>query len=90
MLEQVFYHQNNNTISISFDGNPDATKDITNVMEQFKTMLNNIGVDTIAFHPDFANLTIVTTADKADEILKLADDFKATVIHNGFENQSDK
>lgn len=90
MLEQVFYHQNKDTISISFDGNPEATQDITKVMDQFKSLLNNIGVDTIAFHPDFANLTIVTTEDKVDEILKLANDFKATVIHNGFENKTEK
>lgn len=86
MLEQVFYHQDKNTISISFDGNQAATNDIVSTMEQFKNLLNNIGVDVIAFHPDFANLTIVTTENKVDEILKLANDFKATVVHNGFLN----
>lgn len=84
ILENVFFPQDNNTISLSFDNHPDAQRDIIDIMGKIKGALKSIGVDIVAFDPTKAIMTIVTTNNKKDEILRLAQDFKAVVVHNGF------
>lgn len=87
ILENVFYSQANRTITLSLEkslGSIDDNADIYDTMEQMKNVLNSVGVDSISFSPDSATMTIVTTEDNVDKILKVAEDFKATVIHSGF------
>jgi hypothetical protein len=85
IIENVFYSQENKTITLSFEKSLNKdTKSIYEVMEQIKKVLNVAGVDNISFSPDSLKMTIVTKEDKLDEILKVANDFKADVIHNGF------
>jgi acetolactate synthase small subunit len=54
------------------------------VMDQLKNVLKTIGVDMVTFNADKAMVTIITTEDKKDEILRLTQDFGATVVQSGF------
>jgi hypothetical protein len=53
-------------------------------MDQLKNVLKTIGVDMVTFNADKAMVTIITTEDKKDEILRLTQDFGATVVQSGF------
>jgi acetolactate synthase small subunit len=83
-MEQVFFPQENNTITLSFANNPDAQHNMIEVMDQLKNVLKTIGVDMVTFNADKAMVTIITTEDKKDEILRLTQDFGATVVQSGF------
>lgn len=78
ILENVFYSQENRTITLSFD-KIQGDKDIYNVMEQIKSVLKSVGVDNINFSPDSLKMTIIAKEDKFDEIEKIAKDFNATI-----------
>lgn len=78
ILENVFYSQENRTITLSFD-KIQGDKDIYDVMEQIKSVLKSVGVDNINFSPDSLKMTIIAKEDKFDEIEKIAKDFNATI-----------
>jgi len=80
ILENVFYSQENRTVTLSFDRiqNQDD-KDIYDIMEQIKGVLKSVGVDNINFSPDSLKMTIIAKEDKFDEIEKIAKDFNATI-----------
>lgn len=79
LLEKVFY-QDNLTVTLSFEGNPQAMENIIATFDKIKPILHNIGIDIMSFFPEAGCLTIITTKDKVDEIQKIASDFGATFI----------
>jgi hypothetical protein len=81
LLENVFYSQENKTITLSFNGAKiDDDRDIYDTMERIKIVLSSIGVDNVSFTPDALSMSIVTTDDKFDEIEKIAADFGAAIV----------
>jgi hypothetical protein len=84
ILENIFYSQENNTITLSFSGAKiDDDKDIYDTMERIKIVLSSIGVDNVSFTPDALSMTVVTTDDKFDEVAQIAKDFGASVTSGG-------
>lgn len=80
ILENIFYSQENKSITLSFNGaKVDDDKDIYDTMERIKIVLSSIGVDNVSFTPDALSMSIVTTDDKFEEIEQIAKDFGAAI-----------
>jgi hypothetical protein len=80
ILENVFFTQENQTITLSFAGaEAQDDKSIYEIMEQMKGVLKSIGVDNVSYSPDTLSATVVTSDDKMDEVRQIAKDFGATV-----------
>ena len=87
LLENVFYSQENRTISLSLEkaaADSDGETDIYGLMDQIKSALRSVGVDNVTFNPEKLAMTIITKEDKLDEIQKIANEFNAIIIGSGF------
>jgi hypothetical protein len=84
LLEQVFFPQVNHTVTLSFGNNQAAQNNILDVLERLKHALASVGIDKVSFNADKAMVSIVTTEDKKDEILRISQDFGATITQSDF------
>jgi hypothetical protein len=82
-LKGIFYELHLRSNVIKFQCEPSEETD--EKYYELKSLLNNIGIDVVNYYNDSCILSVVTTEDKEEDVLSLANNFGFKLIDNGFE-----